>query len=212
MRAGARPQPREPDDYEPGSVRTGWQHGAASRVEEISREDLFTRVGEDAKALARSQGARRWPRSVDMPNVSSHEVGTPSVPRCSPASSPLASSSPCAKLPVWLATRPLWPPPCSVRAQGSPRHYGMGVGECIGQDLPGGGRVATNVMVRDLDLALPHVVDGRRLEVVVDGLPLFGRERSWPWTPLSCAETGRPGEERPLWMGLLWRQPAGGKR
>ena len=29
-------------------------------------------------------------------------------------------------------------------------------------------------MVRDLDLALPHVVDGRRLEMVVDGPPLFG--------------------------------------
>ena len=29
-------------------------------------------------------------------------------------------------------------------------------------------------MVRDLDLAEPHVADTRRLEVVVDGLPLFG--------------------------------------
>ena len=37
-----------------------------------------------------------------------------------------------------------------------------------------GGRVTTNVMVRDLDLAGPHVADTRRLEVVVDGLPLFG--------------------------------------
>ena len=37
-----------------------------------------------------------------------------------------------------------------------------------------GGRVTTNVMVRDLDLAAPNVRDARRLEVVVDGLPLFG--------------------------------------
>ena len=29
-------------------------------------------------------------------------------------------------------------------------------------------------MVRDLDLAEPHVADTRRLEVVADGLPLFG--------------------------------------
>ena len=35
------------------------------------------------------------------------------------------------------------------------------------------GRVATNVLVRDLDIPVP-VNDGRRLEVVVDGLPLFG--------------------------------------
>ena len=36
-----------------------------------------------------------------------------------------------------------------------------------------GGRVSTNVFVRDLDLGTP-VTDTRRLEVVVDGLPLFG--------------------------------------
>ena len=35
------------------------------------------------------------------------------------------------------------------------------------------GRVATNVLVRDLDIPVP-VNDGRRLEVVVDGLPFFG--------------------------------------
>ena len=37
-----------------------------------------------------------------------------------------------------------------------------------------GGRVTTNVMIRDLDLIQPGVVDARRLEVVVDGLFLFG--------------------------------------
>ena len=37
-----------------------------------------------------------------------------------------------------------------------------------------GGRVSTNVFVRDLDLMGPGVADGGRLEVVVNGLPLFG--------------------------------------
>ena len=37
-----------------------------------------------------------------------------------------------------------------------------------------GGRVTTNVLVRDLDLAEPNAADARRLEVVADGLPLFG--------------------------------------
>ena len=57
-----------------------------------------------------------------------------------------------------------------------------------------GGRVATNVMVRDLDLALPHVVDGRRLEVVVDGLPLHGGAQLAVDTTLVCAlhRDGRP--------------------
>ena len=37
-----------------------------------------------------------------------------------------------------------------------------------------GARVATNVLVRDLDLLVPNVYDGRRLEIVAEGLPLFG--------------------------------------
>ena len=37
-----------------------------------------------------------------------------------------------------------------------------------------GGLVYTNVFVCDLDLMGPGVADGRRLEVVVNGLSLFG--------------------------------------
>ena len=32
---------------------------------------------------------------------------------------------------------------------------------------------SVNVFVRDLDIAIPGVMDNRRLEVVADGLPLF---------------------------------------
>ena len=34
--------------------------------------------------------------------------------------------------------------------------------------------VATNMFVRNMDLGVPNAADNRRLEVVVDGLPLFG--------------------------------------
>ena len=34
--------------------------------------------------------------------------------------------------------------------------------------------VATKVLLRDLDLAVPVATGGRRLEIVADGLPLFG--------------------------------------
>ena len=37
-----------------------------------------------------------------------------------------------------------------------------------------GARVATNLLVRDMDLDVPNAHDNRRLEVVADGLPLFG--------------------------------------
>ena len=37
-----------------------------------------------------------------------------------------------------------------------------------------GGRVVTNMFVRDMDLGVPVAGDNRRLEVVIDGLPLHG--------------------------------------
>ena len=40
-----------------------------------------------------------------------------------------------------------------------------------------GGRVTTNVFMRDLDLGQPDVVDGRRLEVIVDGVVLQSTRR-----------------------------------
>ena len=53
-----------------------------------------------------------------------------------------------------------------------------------------GGRVTTNVMVRDLDLPVPDAADSRRLEVVVDGLPLFGGSQLAVDTTLVCALHG----------------------
>ena len=45
-------------------------------------------------------------------------------------------------------------------------------------------------MVRDLDLAIGGFIDGRRLEMFVDGLPLFGRAQQAVGTtllsPLRC--------------------------
>ena len=56
-----------------------------------------------------------------------------------------------------------------------------------------GGRVRTNMFVRDMDLDVP-VNDGRRLEVVVDGLPLHGGAQLAVDTTLVCAlhKDGRP--------------------
>ena len=49
------------------------------------------------------------------------------------------------------------------------------------------GRVRTNMFVRDMDLAVPGVPDSRRLEVVVDGLPLRGGAQLALDTTLVCA-------------------------
>ena len=49
----------------------------------------------------------------------------------------------------------------------------------------GGGRVSTNVMVRDMDVPSVAVGDAKRLEIVVDGLSMFFGP-SWPLTQLLC--------------------------
>ena len=47
--------------------------------------------------------------------------------------------------------------------------------------------MTTNVMVRDLDLPVLDATDSRRLEVVVDGLPLFGGSQLAVDTTLVCS-------------------------
>ena len=47
--------------------------------------------------------------------------------------------------------------------------------------------MTTNVMVRDLDLLVLNATDSRRLEVVVDGLPLFGGSQLAVDTTLVCS-------------------------
>ena len=54
-------------------------------------------------------------------------------------------------------------------------------------------------MVRDLNLAMPNAVDGRRPEVVVDGLPLFG------WSQCAVDTSVSALQEQPMRMELrLW--------
>ena len=50
-----------------------------------------------------------------------------------------------------------------------------------------GGRVRTNLMARDMDVPASNVQDGRRLEVVVDGLPVRGGAQVAIDTTLVCA-------------------------
>ena len=60
----------------------------------------------------------------------------------------------------------------------------------------GGGRVRTNVLVRDMDIGAFNPLDTRRLEVVVDGLPLFRGAQIAVDTTLVCPLT-REGRARP---------------
>ena len=70
-----------------------------------------------------------------------------------------------------------------------------------------GGRVTTNILVRDLDLALEDPGDARRLEVVVDGLPLHGGSQFAVDTTLVSALRGdgsaRAGADRRDGVALI---------
>ena len=64
------------------------------------------------------------------------------------------------------------------------------------------------MFLRDMDLGVP-VGDARRLEVVVDGLPVRGGAQLAVDTTLVCAHctrTAGPGEEQRSWMGLHCKQ------
>ena len=71
-----------------------------------------------------------------------------------------------------------------------------------------GGRVTTNVLLRDLDVEMPNVADGRRLEVVADGLPLFGGAQLAIDTTLVCAlrRDGNPTHNAAIEDGAALRR------
>ena len=59
-----------------------------------------------------------------------------------------------------------------------------------------GARVATNVFVRDMDLAAFNALDGRRLEIVAGRGPHYGEERNWQWTTM-VSPSRRDGSPKP---------------
>ena len=59
LEAGVRPEDWDPEDCEPGRIRSGWQHEAASQVEQQFREGFFEHMAVPRKALVRSQGGPR---------------------------------------------------------------------------------------------------------------------------------------------------------
>ena len=67
-----------------------------------------------------------------------------------------------------------------------------------------GGRVRTNLMIRDMDVPPPNALDGRRLEVVVDGLPVRGGAQVAIDTTMVCAlhRDGTPRQRADTYDGV----------
>ena len=173
---GARPAMREPDDFEPGTAGHGWQHEASSRVEREHRERwIMPRLADSEKAMLRSQSG---------PGAGLALSATPSNYSCRIAPHLFRVLLLRLRLPLPLVSRTCrCGRPTDVLGHHRAACARAGVLGRRGFALEsaaarvcreGGARVSTNVMVRDLDLRAPDVLDGRRLEVVAEGLPLFG--------------------------------------
>ena len=165
----------QPEDYEPGGVRQGTWQEAASRVERVFQDAvLMPRLASHEQAAAIQSGPM---------------AGAPLT--CVPTS-PLLQFHP-QLFRILLLRRLRLPFPLTSRVFRCGRQidpFGHHCPACSRAGVLGrrghavesaaarvcreaGARVTTNVMLRDLDLFLPQGADGRRLEVVADGLPLF---------------------------------------
>ena len=158
-------------DHEPGCPRQGWQHEASSRVEQDFRAlDLFPRLSDTQKTMLRSQSG---------PGAGAFLSTAPSNPLTRIDSFTFRTLL-CRRLrlPIPLSTRI-----CRCGRTIDPHGHTVQHVLVLGLWLVGDsqwrvrspvGRVATNRMIRDLDLAIPSVGDSRRIEVIVDGFSLFG--------------------------------------
>ena len=160
---------RQPEEFKPGMPRGGWQHEAASRVEQHYRDaDLFPRLNAPGEALVRSQagpGAGLALSTCPTCRITSLEPQLFRVLLLRRWHLHLPLSSRFCR-----CGQPL--DPCGLRRAACAR---VGVLGRRGYSLESvaaricreaGARVTTNILVRDLDLAEPNATDGP--------LPLFG--------------------------------------
>ena len=172
---GVRPELLQPDEFEPGCQRGGWQHEAVSRVEvQFRDENLFNRLDNASKALVRSQGgvgAGLAFSTCPLCRVTRLEPHLFRVLLLRRLRLPFSLSGRSCRCGLPLDSSGHHRAACARAGILGRRGFAL---ESVRICREAGGRVTTNVMVRDLDLAAPNMFDARRLEVVVDGLPLFG--------------------------------------
>ena len=150
------------------------------------REAHFPRLADNEKAMLRSQrGGLALSATPSSPSsrIEPHLWCCCCAASFCPSLLSLAPSD-VAVQPTCLATI----------AQRAPEQECWGGGASPSRALPpgcreGGARLSSNVMVRDLDLRAPDMHDGRRLEVVAEGLPLFGGALV---SALNCDGSARP--------------------
>ena len=168
-------RPRQPafHDIEPGVPTHGWQFFVARAIEEhFVSSSIVPRLSPTDSALAfsvRSHGGPPVLRGAFLLVCSVLPSALPCSPPSSLMASPLSSRTcRCGRpLDIFGHHRAA----CSRAGILGSRGFAL---ESAAARVcrEGGGRVATTLFLRDLDVPVP-VTDSRRLEVVCDGLPLF---------------------------------------
>ena len=124
--------------------KSGWQHEAASRIEQEHRESLFQGAGSTRAGLAEvsrgSKGRGCLPRVSDMPSHSDR----PCTLQCFAVAASASPSAPFrALLPVWPSTRFSWSPPSRMRKGGGFEKTRIRGGKRSSKDLSRGRRTVS---------------------------------------------------------------------
>ena len=173
--AGVRPNLRNAEAVEPASFRTGWQHEAAARMEWQHRERVVPVLSDSARALLRAQSGPAVGMSLSavlsspQTKIESQLFRVLLLRRLRLPLPPASRLCRCGRLLDSFGHHR-----ASCGQAGVLGRRGFAVESAAARICrEAGGRVVTNVFLRDLDLPVP-VNDGLRLEVVVDGFAVFG--------------------------------------
>ena len=201
------PFPRE-QDPKPSQSEAGWQERATEKLEQkFVREEVWPVLSDSTRALVRSQHG---------PLASAPLTALPTSKATRLEAQPFR---------VFLCRRLHLPLPLSMRTCRCGRQldmFGHHRAACAVAGVLGrrgfplevaaaqvcreaGARVSTNLHVRDMDLAEFNNLDGRRLEVVADGLTLWqGAQLAFDTTLVFPLR--RDGSARLGTTGLRWRK------
>ena len=195
--AGIRPPPIH--DVEPGEWAHGWQFHAATHIEYHYRNRILYSMSPSQRAMVRSQSGR---------GSGAHLSITPTCPElCIENEHMNVILLRRLRLPLPLTSRFCNGRRCrrELDSLGDHRAACPKSGRLKRRSIPmenmiaricreGGARVRTNVLVRDLNIGNVDIEDGRRIEVIAEGLPLYnGRQIAIDATLISTlTREGRP--------------------
>ncbi len=189
LAAGARPEFQEHSEQEPGEAQHGWQFFAARALDARFRRRVWRQLSRPERAVLRSQ-------SGPCAGAALSAIPTSSLTRIGPDSfrvllrrrlrlgvSPAGRRCRCSLFLDPLGNHRAACPHAGVLARrGFPLESAAAR---VAREA--GARVRTNVFVRDMDVGVLRPDDGRRVEVLAAGLPLFNGAQLAVDTTLVCA-------------------------